>query len=102
MQGYVAYLANVGDNTPIAYWDGYSFNDSIDNTKIFPTRADVKTSTAQVVSQYADQDIIYVPATQTITLGTPGTVLDTVVPSNSPTAAAIQGNSNTTIQSADQ
>lgn len=100
MEGYAAYLANVGDSKPVAYWNGYVFSEVIDDTKIFPTRADVKTSTAQLISQYADQDIIYVPARQTVVLGTPGTVLDSVPPSNSPSAAAIQGNNTTTIQSA--
>lgn len=102
MEGYAAYLVNIGDNAPVGYWTGYTFSDSIDDTKIFSTRADVKTSTAQLISQYADQDIIYVPARQTITLGTPGTALDNIPPSNSPTAAAIQGNNTTTIQSAVQ
>ncbi len=68
MEGYAAYLANPGDPTPLAYWDGYTFNQSIDATKIFPTRADVKTSTAGVVTQYTEQDILYVRAKQTIVL----------------------------------
>ena len=99
MEGYAAYLVNPGDSTPIAYWDGYTFNESIDTTKIFPTRADVKTSTSGVVTQYTDHDIVYVPAKQTIVLGTPGSVINSTPPTSTPPSEPTQTSSPTTLQS---
>jgi len=76
MQGYVVCLCDVGSTTPISYWDGTDFHESLDKSKIFTTRVDAKSSTAGMLSIYPDKDFIYVPARQTITLGTAGTMIE--------------------------
>lgn len=95
-QGYVAALVEVGSTTPIAYWDGTSFSDDMNSSKLFGNRSDAKLSTAQVISAYDQQDIIYIPARQTIVLGTAGTLIDSAPTAGDTNQATVTGGGRAT------
>lgn len=99
-QGYVAALVDVGSTTPTAYWDGTAFTDDVNASRIFPNRSDAKLSTAQILSVYDNQDVIYIPARQTIVLGAAGTLIDNAPAGGDTNQATVQGGGRTNLQSA--
>ena len=98
-EGYVAALVDAGSTTPTAFWDGTAFTNDVNSSKIFPNRSDAKLSTAQIVSVYDQQDVVFIPARQTIVLGMPGTLIANAPTDSDSNQATIQGSGRTVLQS---